>query len=379
MPSRDLPGTIPRLRWWQYLGPWPLQPVVVTLFLWMSAAAYGVARLSATAVPLTVDMYPPVVIKALPAAAAAGVVLWLFRRLAPSMVRHPVVYWLAIGSAVVIFVLVRIAMGLLPTEGFETMRLAIVGGLSRTLFTVIVIQTIIGVTNYRLSTQMGLTTEALQRVRDQQEQMVEADERVRTQVSSLLHDRVQAGLIAACLELLDTADRADPQVRQEIAAIVHRLEQLRELDVRSAARTLSPDLADTDLQAALDTLGLQYSPAMLVTSHVDAELVAQASRPSPTLLLGCYRIIEQALLNAAVHGRARNCHVAVARIGEEVTVTVDDDGIGLSSDPVTTGLGSALTTTWTRILGGTWSRTSSTMGGVRLRAVLRPEVPHSQM
>lgn len=379
MPASDLPGTIPRLRWWQYLGPWPLQPVVITLFLWMSAAAYGVARLSATAVPLTVDMYPPVVIKALPAAVAAGAVLWLFRRLAPSRIRNPVVYWAAIGCAVVIFVLVRIAMGLLPTEGFETMRLAIVGGLSRTLFTVVVIQTIIGVTHYRLSAQMGLTSEALQRVRDQQEQMVEADERVRAQVSSLLHDRVQAGLIAACLELLDTADRADPEIRQEISAIVHRLEQLRELDVRSAARTLSPDLADTDLQSALDTLGQQYSPAMLVSIQVDPDVVAQATRPSPTLLLGCYRIIEQALLNAAVHGRARHCHVVVVRAGDGLTVTVDDDGTGMPTPPQTSGLGSALTTTWVRILGGEWSRTPSTMGGVLVQAVLRPQGQHSQM
>lgn len=378
MPRSDTPGTVPRLRWWQYLGPWPLQPVVITAFLWLSAAAYGVARLSATADPITVDMYPPVVLQSAPAALAAGVVLWLFRRLLPSAVGHPLVYWLAIGAAVVLFVSVRILMGLLPTEGFETVGLAIVGGLSRTLVTVVFIQTILGVTNYRLSAQMGLTNVALQRVREQQEQMLEADERVRAQVSSLLHDRVQAGLIASCLELTDTADRADVQTRREIASIVHRLEQLRDLDVRRAARTLSPDLADTDLQSALDTLAAQYTPAIQVTIDVAPDIVAQETRPDPTVLLGCYRIVEQALLNSAVHGRARTCHVVVAPEDGGVTVMVDDDGIGMPAHPDSSGLGSALTTTWVRILGGEWSRTPSPMGGVRLRAALQLKDEHSQ-
>ena len=370
MPTSDAPTRTPALPWWRYLGPWPLSPVVVTLLIWFTVAAYDIARLSAARAPITFAAYPPILVRALPAALAAGIVLWLFSRIHPRPGWRPAMYWLAVAVAVVSVVVVRFAMGLLPTEGFQSTPGVIASGLVRTLFTIVLIQSILGVTNYRLAAQVARTNDALQRVRDQQEQMVEADERVRAQVSSLLHDRVQAGLIAACLELADTAERADDRTGGEITTVVRRLEELRGLDVRRAARTLSPDLVDTDLQTALEDLGSQYEPAMLVTVSVDPALVTQNSRPKPRVLLGCYRIIEQALLNSAVHGRARHCHVSVEFSEQEIHVTIDDDGIGLAHGPSSAGLGSALTTTWVRILGGQWSRDSAPMGGVRVHARL---------
>lgn len=370
MPSSDLPGAVPTLKWWRYLGPWPLSPAAVAVLLWMSTAAYEIARLSASAPSLSLLTYGPVLVKAIPAALAAGGVLWLFSRLKPPVYDRPVIYWLAIMSTVATLVSVRYAMGLLPSEAFQTPGAVIGTALARTFFTVVVIQSVIGVTSRRLAIQAERTRAALLQARDQQEQMVEADERVRAQVSSLLHDRVQAGLIASCLELLDTADRADPAIRDEIAEIVHRLEELRDLDVRRAARALSPDLSDTDLLISLDTLGFQYAPSMLVTNRVAGDIVADATKPDTNVLLGCYRIVEQALLNAAVHGRARHCHVDVSMSGGELVATVDDDGGGMPTPPGLSGLGSALTTTWVRILGGQWSREPSAMGGVRVRAVL---------
>lgn len=370
MPTSDLSAAVPALRWWRYLGPWPLSPLAVAIVLWMSTAAYEIARLSASSQSLSLLTYGPVLVKAIPGALAAGGVLWLFKRLNPPVSKRPAMYWLAITSTVAALVAVRYAMGLLPSEAFQTPGGVVGTALARTLFTVVVIQSVIGATSRRLAIQADRTRVALLQARDQQEQMVEADERVRAQVSSLLHDRVQAGLIASCLELLDTADRADPRIREEITDIVHRLEELRDLDVRRAARALSPDLADTDLLISLDTLGFQYAPAMLVTNQVAADIVAQATTPDANVLLGCYRIVEQALLNAAVHGRARHCHVDVSMSDGQVVVTVDDDGSGLPAPQGPPGLGSALTTTWVRILGGQWSREASSMGGVRVRAVL---------
>lgn len=376
MPTGDLVGKDPALRWWQYLGPWPLSPLAVAIVLWMSTVAYEIARLSASSESLSLLTYGPVLVKSIPAALAAGGVLWLFRRLNPPVSERPAMYWLAILSTVAVLVAVRYAMGLLPSEAFQTPGGVVGTALARSLFTVVVIQSVIGATSRRLAVQADRTRVALLQARDHQEQMVEADERVRAQVSSLLHDRVQAGLIASCLELLDTADRADQGIRDEITEIVHRLEELRDLDVRRAARALSPDLSDTDLQVSLDTLGLQYAPSMLVTNDVGAGIVAQATRPDANVLLGCYRIVEQALLNAAVHGRARHCHVDVSMAGGELVVTVDDDGSGLAVPFGPAGLGTALTTTWVRILDGQWSREPSPMGGVRVRAVL--PVRHQQ-
>lgn len=370
MPGTGLASRPARLRWWQWPGPWPLAPVPVALTMWFTAVMFAIARRTAGELALHPIDYPPLFLTAAPAAIAAGVVLWLFKRLQSRLPDHAWVYWLALATTVVTFVAIRNASGLLPSEGFDSQRLVIGAALARTAFTVFFMQVILGLNSHRLAVQVARTDAALRLVREQQEQVLEADEQVRAQVSTLLHDRVQAGLIAACLELQDVAERVDAGSQEEIGDVVHRLEELRGLDVRRAARTLSPNLEDSDLQSALEDLVAQYAPSMMVVVDVDPSLVAQATKPSQTLLLGCYRIIEQALLNAAVHGRARHCEVGVTPTGEDVVVEVSDDGRGMPNTGVRPSVGTALTSTWVRLLGGSWERTTAPGGGVRLQAVL---------
>lgn len=358
------------LRWWQYVGPWPLVPVAVGMTLWLSSTIYEIARTTASVAAVSVALYPPIITKALPASVIAGLVLWLFTRRSRTRVPSTGWYWLSLTVTVVVFIGVRFAMGLLPTEGFGGTDLVLFSAFVRTMLTVLFIQTVTGVTGYRLGVQVERTNDALRRVREQQELMLEADEERRAQVSMLLHDRVQAGLIAACLELQDCAERAEPQLRLEIADVVHRLEELRGLDVRRAARALSPDLGDTDLHSAIEDLAAQYSPSMHVTVTVAPRILAHATRPPKQLLLGAYRIIEQSLLNAAVHGRARTCVVEVSVDDDGMLVTIDDDGHGLTNAATQGGLGTALVTTWVRILDGAWVREALPAGGVRVRATL---------
>lgn len=358
------------LRWWQYVGPWPLAPIAVVVMMWLTAGIFEIARLTASASSLHISQYPPIFLKGFPAAAGAWFVLWLFARAQPMARHRSTIYWLAIAATAVTFVGIRWVMGLLPYEGFDSEALKVIAALARTTVMVVFIEMVTGITGYRLGVQVHKTNTALQLVRQQQEQMLEADERMRAQVSTLLHDRVQAGIIAACLELQDAAGRADPSVRREIADVVHRLEDLRGLDVRRAARALSPNLDDTDLHSAIDDLAAQYLPSMRVEIAIVPDVLAHATRPAEQVLLGAYRIVEQSLLNAAIHGRARNCSVAVSREGDRLVVSVDDDGQGMSGTPTSGGLGTALVTTWVRILDGAWVREASPMGGVRVQATL---------
>lgn len=358
------------LRWWQYFGPWPLSPLAVAGTAWLSAGMLDVARLTVTQTSLDIGLYGPYFVAGLPAAIAAWLVLRLFARVQRNRRRSAWLYWVAIAVAALTFVAMRFAVGLPPYEELGSDPGIVVAGLVRTVSIMLIIEMATGITGHRLLIQVDRTNAALDVVREQQVQMLEADERMRAQVSTLLHDRVQAGLIAACLELQDAAERVDPVVQRDIADVVHRLEGLRGLDVRRAARTLSPDLDDTDLQSAIEDLASQYAPAMHVEVTVAPSILAIATRPAEQLLLGAYRIIEQSLLNAAVHGRARNCRVHVDVSATEVAVMVDDDGVGFPNESPTPGLGTALTATWVRILDGQWARTVSSMGGVRVRATL---------
>lgn len=109
---------------------------------------------------------------------------------------------------------------------------------------------------------------------------------------------------------------------------------------------------------------------MRVEIAIAPEVLAHATRPAEQVLLGANRIVEQSLLNAAIHGRARNCSVTVSREGDRLVVSVDDDGQGMSGTPTSGGLGTALVTTWVRILDGAWVREASPMGGARVQVTL---------
>ena len=105
--------------------------------------------------------------------------------------------------------------------------------------------------------------------------------------------------------------------------------------------------------------------------HVDRQLQERLLHDSPDVLLASYRIVEQGILNSAVHGSATRCEVRISEDDGRVRVRVTDNGRGVST--TTPGLGSALITTWTRVLDGEWSLTSDE-NGTSLEAWLTPNV-----
>ena len=92
---------------------------------------------------------------------------------------------------------------------------------------------------------------------------------------------------------------------------------------------------------------------------------------SPAILLGLYRMCEQALLNAVKHGRADRTRVSVELDGAYIVLTVSNDGRLLDSEAAEPGLGASIITAWCSALGGTWELAP----GVRSGAVLTARIP----
>ena len=245
------------------------------------------------------------------------------------------------------------AIGLVPPE-FPTDPLHVFGLFVRALMIFTFIITLIGIALGRLDEQIAATQSALEIAREQQVQILTADEEARRQASLLLHDKVQAGLITACLELRSLSRRLPDAERGELQSMISRLEAMRSIDVRSAARVLSPNLNDIDFATALEELSTQYDSAFQVDLEVDPELDLRSNSRNPQVLLAAYRIIEQALLNAAAHAQAEHVIVAVRRTPSGCDLQVHDDGVGWPPTAVR-GLGSTIMTTWTRAMHGTWS------------------------
>ena len=357
-----------RLRWYQFIGPWPIRPWVsfwALAFYYLSLASgvtqYGNAQAQAQFIPQNI-------FRSVLSATVVALVLWLIGKWRLTS-RNLGVFIAACVVAAGVGVLFRLQMGFLSSNALDNPPALVIAGFIRTALLLIIVQSIAGLVTRRLSNQVLQTKTALDESRDQQERMLIAEEESRKQIAGLLHDRVQAGLIASCLELQVIAERSDESEKQRIDSIIERLEALRSMDVRSVARVLSPNLADVDIVTALEELAAQYEPVMTTVINVDPKIDGLREAMGDRVLLGTYRIIEQALLNAAGHGRARRCMVDVQLpTDEEMTITVIDDGVGFTGGPVREGVGGALISTWTRSLEGSWSWRDADGQGVILEA-----------
>jgi signal transduction histidine kinase len=346
-----------RLPWWRYIGPWPLRPVAMGIVTTL-------ATLTTSAALITIDNFTLTFLSAAITGFATFTYLWLAERLLPHLAATLPGYLLIVSTASALVSSLRWLTGtFVYYEAVGSIGNGVFSVL-RTLPVALIILAIFGSISGRLQDQLDDLQEALATIRAQSDALLAADETTRQQVAQLLHDRVQAGLIGVCLQLQQVAQRVNKTEGAALDRIVESLENIRALDVRRAVRALSPNLRDMDLDAALRDLAEVYEPGM--ATEIDVAL--EDGVPYETRL-GVYRIIEQALLNSAAHGRATRCTVRIHCVDDVLHLEVVDNGQGLAPT-ISTGMGTTLTSTWCRTLGGDWSRSSKPGGGVHLQAEL---------
>jgi signal transduction histidine kinase len=174
-------------------------------------------------------------------------------------------------------------------------------------------------------------------------QRLAATEAERQRWARELHDETLQSLGALRIAL-SSAERSD------------RPEEVKRV-VRGAAQQLEQDIANlraliTDLRpASLDELGPQAAIEALVersqrhgievdvSVELEHEGGARSSRHTPELELAIYRIVQEALTNAAKHGQARRAVIEIREEAEVVHLTVRDDGVGFDPDAATRGFG----------------------------------------
>ncbi|MEY3909216.1 MAG: hypothetical protein RLZZ90_1123, partial [Actinomycetota bacterium] len=180
-------------------------------------------------------------------------------------------------------------------------------------------------------------------------ELVKADEELRKQTSRFLHDRVQSDLMVVGMKLKTIAGKSSAEVNETINAAIARLEKTRTSDLRNLVEVLAPNFEANSFAEALQILADQYRSTMKISIAVDDA----SSNLDPKVLLGAFRIVEQALLNSLVHGPAS--HVQVDMSTNQVGVTqlsVSDDGPGSASGLINSGVGTAVIDSWVSILNG---------------------------
>ena len=223
---------------------------------------------------------------------------------------------------------------------------------------------VIGTIFARIQRESTTAKEALQTVVAQRRLLLESEERVRGQVAAYLHDRVQTDLVSIGLRIRAAVSPGPAEMVSEVGEALADLEGVRADKIRAASRQLSPNLEHVTLEESLRDLSKTYWPAMIVTVSVSESAALELRRGDRvTGSTAIYRICEQGLLNAAIHGNATECSIEVTRTsGDKLVLHLNDDGFGMQGDTLQPGMGMTVISAWVEALGGQWSLQPSPSG-----------------
>jgi two-component system sensor histidine kinase UhpB len=158
-------------------------------------------------------------------------------------------------------------------------------------------------------------------------QLLDAQETERRRIARELHDEIGQGLTAGILSLQITLQNpASAPVAGDVEDALKVLETTLQ-----QVRNMSVDLRP----AILDDLGLAsalqwYLDRVARRAGFQPHLRTQGlpARLPPELATVCFRVVQEALTNIVRHARAQNVHVEVAPAGQELHLSVRDDGAG---------------------------------------------------
>jgi signal transduction histidine kinase len=200
--------------------------------------------------------------------------------------------------------------------------------------------------------------------------MVDVQEAERESISRELHDEVGQTLGALLVDVGQLSNAIPPEdkvVNEQIARIKAAAESAVR-SIRDMALLLRPPM--------LDDLGLIPAlewQARETSRRGDMEVEVHAGELPDNLpdnvRIGIYRLVQEALQNAARHAHAKNAKISVKYDGEKVDVEISDNGIGFQSDR-TRGMGILGMEERVRQLAGTIEVRSAPGKGATVHAVL---------
>jgi signal transduction histidine kinase len=197
---------------------------------------------------------------------------------------------------------------------------------------------------------------------------VEEDERRR--VAGELHDGVGQVLTALTLTLDAAESEPDAAVARRHVATARSLADSALGATRDLSHRIRPArLEQLGLVPAVRDLASRSGFPVVVTAEDDD--AADPNLLGATATVEVYRIIQEALANAARHSGAPRAHVSVAREDGRLTVVVVDEGRGFDPAEVSeSGIGLAGMMERSRLLGGQLSIESAPDAGTRITVSL---------
>jgi signal transduction histidine kinase len=210
---------------------------------------------------------------------------------------------------------------------------------------------------------------------DKMRYSIEAAERERGRWARELHDEALQSMGGLRL-LLSTARRGATEggveelLSQAIERVDHTIAEMRRLiaDLRPAT------LDELGLAAALEALVERLTWGKVLDVELKVDLAYDAGR-RPTRLLGqiedtVYRLVQEALNNAARHSETDRATVEVTEAEESIQVRIEDDGRGFDPGDETDGFGLRGMRERVALTGGTLEVRSAPGAGTAIAATL---------
>jgi signal transduction histidine kinase len=199
--------------------------------------------------------------------------------------------------------------------------------------------------------------------------LVEAQEAERRSISRELHDEVGQTLGALLVDVGQLSKLVSPDdslVQGQISRIKSAAETAVK-SIRDIALLLRPPmLDDLGLIPALEWQGREVSRRSNMEVDVHSEFVSE----QPDEVKVCiYRLVQEALNNAATHAEAKNAKVSVIQNSDKISVEIVDDGRGFDPQRVR-GMGILGMEERVRRLGGGLTMQSAPGKGTAVKAEL---------
>jgi PAS domain S-box-containing protein len=210
-----------------------------------------------------------------------------------------------------------------------------------------------------------------ERLRSLSAQMIDAQEEERRRIARDLHDQVGQILTALKMQLASVAKRGS--VDDAAAALMLAREFAEEAlrHTRDLSASLHPHLLDDlGLEPALNWLIDRFIRPLVPT--VDLRCRIAPARGPQAIELVAFRVVQEALTNAARHAKATRIGVIVECTGEYLCIEVIDDGVGFADVEAkrTTSLGLTGMNERVTEFGGEVAMESTLGVGTRVKAKL---------
>lgn len=212
--------------------------------------------------------------------------------------------------------------------------------------------------------------EQRENIRQMADRVLAAQEEERQRISRELHDDLGQALTTHLLTLRNLQEDLSIPVEELFAQLQSLYDQSYEIfvKVRRLARDLRPPVLDAlGLKIAMQT----YCTEFTRRSHLPVIFEADESLPElpDTYNVTLYRVLQEALTNVVRHARASQVWVDLSVEEDEVTLTVQDNGVGMDeAKSKSDGIGLAGLRERITIAGGTLIISSAPMRGTILSA-----------